>query len=320
MATKPYIIQDLSNDMGAVTDARQVGPSGGGGGSGMTEALKQATYQCFEDVAWEDPDTRAADLAALFAALYPVSSLSAVYTQSGAVYETDNLDVLEDDLVVTATYEDGTTGVIPAGSYTLSGTLTEGSSTITVTYSGKTATFTVNVETAMWSIKNEAFDGGFISTYIPMCNEDRDWTIAFDVTLDTNPTSGDASSYKLPRLIDNSGLCYSIAFYKKNGNSTNYSMQYMATEKTITGATVGTGRIRFVITHAKDSGKASIAFRKDSGEPVTDSISATFSAATPNVVIGQTNGANQLPKGTLNFAAIYYSVFSQTSTEDFLGV
>lgn len=292
----------------------------GPGGSGMTDDVKQAIYQCFEDVAWEDPDTRDTDLAALFNALYPVQSISAVYTQSGAVYETDNLDVLEDDLVVTATYEGGTTGVIPAGSYTLSGTLAEGSSTVTVTFGGKTATFTVTVETAQWSTKNEAFDGGFISTLVPLCNEDRDWTIAFDVTLDTNPTSGDASTYRLLRLIDSSGTHYAIAFYKKAGNSTDYSLQYMATEKTITGATVGTGRIRFVITHAKDSGSTSIAFRKDSGETVTGSISETFAAASANVVLGQTSGANQLPKGTFNFAAIYYSVFSQASIDDFIGV
>lgn len=305
--------------LGPIIVAKTVGGNGQGG-SGMTDALKQAIYQCFEDVAWEDPDTRAADLAALFAALYPVSSLSAVYTQSGAVYETDNLDVLEDDLVVTATYEDGTTGVIPAGSYTLSGTLAEGSSTVTVTFGGKTATFTVTVETAQWSTKNEAFNGGFVNTFVPLCNEDRDWTIAMDVTLDTNPTSGDASKYKLLRLLENGGTSYAIAFFKNTGNASNYSMMYMGTIETISGATVGTGRIRIVITHTKDSGLASIAFRKDSGEPVTDSISATFAAATANVVLGQSSGDNQLPKGTFNFAAIYYSVFSQTSINDFIGV
>lgn len=74
-----------------------------------------------------------------------VSSISAVYTQSGTVYDTDTLDSLKSDLVVTATFMDSTTGVIAATDYTLSGTLTVGTSTITVSYGGKTTTFSVTV-------------------------------------------------------------------------------------------------------------------------------------------------------------------------------
>lgn len=72
-----------------------------------------------------------------------VESISAEYTQSGTVYTTDSLEALKDDLVVTATYEDQTSAVVT--DYTLSGTLTEGTSTITVGFGGKTDTFTVTV-------------------------------------------------------------------------------------------------------------------------------------------------------------------------------
>ena len=74
-------------------------------------------------------------------------SISAVYTQSGTVYDTDTLDSLKSDLVVTATYSDSTTEIVPSADYTLSGTLAEGTSTISVTYEGKTTTFTVTVRT-----------------------------------------------------------------------------------------------------------------------------------------------------------------------------
>lgn len=74
-------------------------------------------------------------------------SITAVYTQSGTVYDTDTLDSLKYDLVVTANYADGTTSVVPATDYTLSGTLEEGVSTITVIYLGKTTTFDVLVST-----------------------------------------------------------------------------------------------------------------------------------------------------------------------------
>ena len=72
-----------------------------------------------------------------------LSSISAVYTQSGTVYDTDTLDSLKTDLVVTATYSDQTTETVT--DYVLSGTLTVGTSTITVTYGGKTTTFTVTI-------------------------------------------------------------------------------------------------------------------------------------------------------------------------------
>ena len=73
------------------------------------------------------------------------TGISAVYTQSGTVYETDSLDSLKSDLVVTATYDDSTTETLASSAYTLSGTLTEGTSTITVSYGGKTTTFNVTV-------------------------------------------------------------------------------------------------------------------------------------------------------------------------------
>lgn len=74
-----------------------------------------------------------------------VSSISAVYTQSGTVYDTDSLDSLKADLVVTATFPDSSTAVIDSADYTLSGTLLEGTSSITVSYGGKTASFNVTV-------------------------------------------------------------------------------------------------------------------------------------------------------------------------------
>lgn len=74
-----------------------------------------------------------------------LDSISAVYTQSGTVYDTDTLDSLKDDLVVTAHYADSSTQTVPAADYTLSGTLTVGTSTITVSYGGKTTTFSVTV-------------------------------------------------------------------------------------------------------------------------------------------------------------------------------
>lgn len=118
-----------------------------GGGQGLSNDVKDALLQIARKVVYVDAGG-ATYYNALYEALYPLSSISAVYTQSGTIYDTDTLDDLIPDLVVTATYGDGGTATVPAADYTLFGTLAVGTSTITVTYEGKTATFTVTVSSA----------------------------------------------------------------------------------------------------------------------------------------------------------------------------
>lgn len=75
-----------------------------------------------------------------------VTSISAVFNQVGVtVYSTDTLDSLKAHLTVRATYSDSSTVTLDDSDYTLSGTLTVGTSTITVSYGGQTTTFTVDV-------------------------------------------------------------------------------------------------------------------------------------------------------------------------------
>jgi hypothetical protein len=77
----------------------------------------------------EEPDNPEATL----------SSISAVYS-GGSVTAGTAVSALS-GIVVTAHYSDGTSATVTG--YTLSGTIAEGSNTITVSYGGKTTTFTV---------------------------------------------------------------------------------------------------------------------------------------------------------------------------------
>lgn len=133
---------------------------GGSGGSGLTDDVKQALLACFEKVAWINDDGQDY-YDALESALYPpvdLVSISCVYTQSGTVYDTYSLDSLRSDLVVTAHYDDSSTGTITT--YTLSGMLTEGTSTITVSYGGKTTSFTVVVTSGSVSLAPKYYHVG----------------------------------------------------------------------------------------------------------------------------------------------------------------
>lgn len=134
--TKVVVVY-IANDVWALSQR----PSG----SGLSAEVKAALLACFRHVAWADDDGQDY-YDALETALYPpadVASISAVYIQIGTVYDTDTLDSLRSDLVVTATYTDSSTATVTT--YTLSGTLAAPTSTITVSYGGKTTTFSVSV-------------------------------------------------------------------------------------------------------------------------------------------------------------------------------
>lgn len=126
--------------------------------SPLSPAVKAALLQIAEKVAYIDENGQDY-YDALDAALNAVALLqiTAVYTQTGTVYDTDSLDSLKADLVVTAYYDDGTTANVTA-LCTLSGTLSEGTSTITATYSGKSATFDVTVTHAIVPRGYTAYD------------------------------------------------------------------------------------------------------------------------------------------------------------------
>lgn len=115
-----------------------------GGGGGLSSAAKAALIQIAQKVAYID-DQGQTYFEDLRDALYTLNNISAVYTQGSVVYTNTPLDDLKADLVVTANYSDSYTETVPASSYTLSGTLVAGTSTVTVSYSGKTTTFEVQV-------------------------------------------------------------------------------------------------------------------------------------------------------------------------------
>lgn len=119
--------------------------------TGLSEEAKIALLDCFEHVAWIDEHGQTY-YDNLYDALYPESALirlEATFTQGSAVvYPSTPLDDLKAYLVVTGYYNDGTSGRVT--DYALSGTLTTGTSVITVSKDGKTTTFNVTVSAPYW--------------------------------------------------------------------------------------------------------------------------------------------------------------------------
>ena len=79
-------------------------------------------------------------------AVSAISSISAVFTQGdNIIYPSTPLDDLKQFLVVTATYTNNTTIVVPSNDYTLVGSLVVGTSSITANYGGRSDSFNVIV-------------------------------------------------------------------------------------------------------------------------------------------------------------------------------
>ena len=117
-----------------------------------------------------------------------LTSLTAVYTQSGTVYTTDDLSVLIPDLVVTGVFNYGLSVDIASTDYTLTGTLTEGTSTITVSYGGMTDTFTV-VATAYWDYYWDYRSGTLPPDATFTTNGDATYSLTADGLAMTSTTS-----------------------------------------------------------------------------------------------------------------------------------
>lgn len=145
-AAPANIVGELKGDLSQLSEEiDDLKENGTGTGTGLSAEIKSALMAVVENIGlWKDGNGQIY-IDNLRTALYnaPLSSISAVYTQSKTVYVSDNLDVLKDDLVVTGTYTDGSSAIVT--DYTLSGTLTVGTSMITVSKNGKTATFEVTV-------------------------------------------------------------------------------------------------------------------------------------------------------------------------------
>lgn len=132
---------------------------GEAGGGGLTQSQKLAILNCFQHVAWTDAQgqTYYDELEDVLFPPAELTSISATYVNSNPVYADTDIDTLKQYITVTAHYSDGTTSVVNA--YTLSGTLTVGTSILTVTYSEMTTTISVTVSETPTSDMTQWSDG-----------------------------------------------------------------------------------------------------------------------------------------------------------------
>lgn len=253
---------------------------GSSSGSGLTDDIKQALLDCFEHVAWTDEHGQDY-VDALEAALYPPAelvSISAVYTQSGTVYDTDTLDSLRDDLVVTAHYDDSSSEVVTT--YTLSGTLVGGTSTITVAYGGKTTTFTVNVYqpaelvsiSAIYTQSGTVYDTDTLDSLKP----DLDVTALYD-----DQTTATVTDYTLSGTLTVGTSTITVSY---EGKTTTFTVT--VTEYVDPRVLVKNWDLTSSLTDTVDGTVATLGAKSGVANPTQDSSGLHFNAATQYIFFG----------------------------------
>lgn len=207
--------------------------------SGVSDDLKTALLQLAQKVAYID-DNGQDYYTALYNALYPPAglvSITAVFTQgSTVVYDTDSLDVLRPLLTVTANYDDSSSAVVTA--YTLSGTLTAGTSTITVSYGGKTTTFTVTVtEYAVPPLYNWDLTQSLTDTEQNLlCDTNGTFEEGTGLSFTADNEYADFGAYELDRT-------YELTIEALNRSNTTSYRRFLMTYKTNNTSTYGQGLI-----------------------------------------------------------------------------
>ena len=293
---------------------------------GMPLDLRMALLQIASKVAYID-DQGQQYYQDLYDALMPsveLVSISAVYTQSGTVYDTDSLDSLKSDLVVTATYSDSSTETLPSSAYTLSGSLTVGTSTITVTYEDKTTTFNVVVSSHILYALPEAktFNGSsdYVNTGVKLLSVDRDFTITFTAANGTVDQQDpifhcltEESPYpglSIQRI--NTGNYYNIGGLKTNTTATQCRWASGYTNKCVFRHTAGTSNYIFS-SKSNTTLNSPITITAESGHVTTDK----------NLLLGcyqQVDGTlGRFWNGTINDFTIYDRVLTDAEVTTYLG-
>lgn len=252
-----------------------------------------------------------------------LSSISAVYTQSGTVYDTDSLDSLKADLVVTATYSDSSTAVIPGSEYTLTGTLTVGTSTIAVTFRNKTDTFTVTVSAdyhgnKLYGLYDTTLTGSNpVQTSIKLWETDMDFSILMDLTPDGN-SAVEQTVFSATKV----GSPYNgLKFQTHSGAYKGFGYYSAVPSQVNTGVPTSTAtNVKFVITHIAGT-KQYIFYDLYNGDLTNATLTFDFLANDRNLAIGtdSTSGSTRPWYGVINKFEIYDKAWTASEVESAIG-
>lgn len=257
-----------------------------------------------------------------------LTSISTSYSGGDVAVGTSLNDLT--GITVIAHYSDGSTTEVT--DYTLSGTIAEGNNTITVSYGGKTTTFTVvgyveqeepdtpvdTTEPVYQLAQATTFDGtNHVDTGYILNDVDKDWSILADFT-PTVTTSG--AVFNASKNANNLGVRVS------GGNGFGVSVCGKGTA--IKYTSYANNNVKAVITHEKDSDKINTYYITGKTNFMRESEVTGVGYATNQHNLGNTIpltlGKNAFAdsdyyKGTINQFEIYERVLTSEEIDTFIG-
>lgn len=158
-----------------------------------------------------------------------------------------------------------------------------------------------------------------IDTGVKLFSRDHDWSIAYDFTW-TN--SSDSIQTEFLRINQEGGSTSLMTFKRGGPGGGNVLLiQYLGREYRADLKIRPTARLRFVVSHVKNSNTFDCIVRKDTETPITGTISKSFLASTSTARLGYGTSTAGLPTGlTINHVVIYNRVLSSDEINTFLGV
>lgn len=168
----------------------------------------------------------------------------------------------------------------------------------------------------LFSIENVAVSAGdSISTGVKPFAADQDITILVDFTLTSRPTSGNGANFKLI-------YCGSTFTWGTRNATTSttalYFYWFSTTSYNNAGTSVTDGaRYRICVTHTHASNYVYVKTKKGTNAIENKSKSATFSPSQIELCLGNPNGTQGTPNGTISSCKVYNYVFSADEIADF---
>lgn len=248
-----------------------------------------------------------------------LTSIGAVFdTQGQTIYIDNALDDLKQYLTVTASYSNGTTQAIT--NYTLSGSLTAGTNTITVSYQNKTDTFNVSVtDDSLYSLTNTVIDTSSTcpNTGLKLLETDRDFTILFDATQDSTTFTRKVRVFASSHAEHN----WKGIFFGAGQGGGRYGIQWMTQDTQIlgTGGLAGGFSIRCAYVHSQGTDSMQFTYKVDDGEVTV--VNQTEAIILQDSVLrfgGSSDDKTQNWPGTIHKAAVYPRVLSNSYIEKFV--
>lgn len=251
--------------------------------------------------------------------------IEADYAQDHTIYDTDSLNAITagDDLIVTAYYDDGSHYDVEG--YTLSGTLTAGTSTITVNYGGKTTTIDVTVTTAiLFQVQNHEVnktDKLAVNTGLDLLETDSDFTIVFDGVQPAAVATG--SNVRL-LVCWSSSTSYKGIYIGTNSSGTAFTPQWYSAQIPSSAEVLkrnsANARFRIIYYHKAGESSATVIQKRNNETAVTSVLSSAFIAQSGKLYIGGQDASSYTSNwiGTITNAIVYCRVLSQDQIDDFM--